>query len=242
MQTILNDLKAAAGLFVDMRKARKRGGAIRVEEKVQIPVIQSGGFYSTVEGCALSHCEKEIVNAAQKAFSRLSDSEKHRLTFSPKAGEFAERVAFWKELLKNDMPEQQYRKTILIIIRQYVRIKRDLKVIRPLKSIEYPLYPDMPESVVMSKHDNMHKALMEKMHDDLYVIWDYDRKAGSKTAHDFMYSKEKGRLVNLSLWFNMSDEYFNGLVTYGEYKRVRKALDSCLHSLAMENQKKGGAA
>ena len=145
-------------------------------------------------------------------------------------------------LLKNDMPEQQYRKAILTIIRQYVRIKRDLKVIRPLKSIEYPLYPDMPESVVMSKHDNMHKALMEKMHDDLYVIWDYDRKAGSKAAHDFMYSKEKGQLVNLSLWFNMSDEYFNGLVTYGEYKRVRKALDSCLHSLTMENQKKGGAA
>lgn len=58
----------------------------------------------------------------------------------------------------------------------------------------------------------------------------------------FMYSKEKGQLVNLSLWFNMSDEYFNGLVTYGEYKRVRKALDACLHSLTMENQKKGGAA
>lgn len=242
MRTILNDLKAAAGLFVDMRKARKRGGAIRVEKKAQIPVIQSGGFYSTVEGCALSHCEKEIVNAAQKAFSRLSDSEKYRLTFSPKAGEFVERVAFWKKLLKNDMPEQQYRKAILTIIRQYERIKRDLKVIRPLKSIEYPLYPDMPENAVMSKRNNMHRALMEKLHDDLYVAWDYDRKAGNKAAHDFMYSKEKGRLVNLSLWFNMSDEYFNGLVTYGEYKRVRKALDSCLHSLTMENQKKGCAA
>lgn len=138
------------------------------------------------------------------------------------------------------MPEQQYRKAILTIIHQFIRIKKDLKVVRPLKSIEYPLYPDMPESAVMSKYDNMHRALMEKMHDDLYVIWDYDRKAGSKAAHDFMYSKEKGRLVNLSLWFNMSDEHFNKLVTYREYKRVRKALDSCLHSLKME-QKKGGA-
>ena len=82
----------------------------------------------------------------------------------------------------------------------------------------------------------------EKLYDDLYVVWDYDRKAGNKAAHEFMHSKEKGLLANLSLWFNMSDEYFNGLVTYGEYKRVRKALDACLHSLTLENQKKGGAA
>lgn len=242
MQTILNDLKAAAGLFVDMRKARKRGSAIRVEKKVQIPVVQSGGFYSTVEGCALSHCEKEIVNAAQRAFSKLSDSEKHRLTFLPKAGEFAERAAFWKDLLKLDMTEQQYRKAILTLIRQYIRIKRDLMAISPLKSIKYPIFLDMPENAIMSKSDNMHRALMEKLHDDLYVVWDYDRKAGNKAAYDFMHSKERWQLTNLSLWFNMSDEYFNGLVTYGEYKRVRKALDSCLHSLTMENQKKGGAA
>ena len=242
MQTILKDLKTAAGLFVNMRKARKHGGAIRVEEKVQIPDIQPRGFYSTVEGCALSHCEKEIVNAAHGAFSRLSDSEKHRLTFSPKAGEFAERAAFWKNLLKPNMPERQYRKAILTLIRQYIRIKRDLTVIRPLKSIKYPLYPDMPENAVMSRNDNMHRALMEKLHNDLYVVWDYDRKAGNKAAHDFMHSKERGRLVNLSLWFNMSDECFNGLVTYGEYKRARKAVDFCLRRLTMENQKGGGTA
>lgn len=242
MQTILKELKTAVRLFMDMRKARKCGDTIRIEEKVQIPVIQSGGFYSTVEGCAISNCEKEIADAAQRAFSRLPDSEKHRLAFSPKAGEFAERAAFWKDLLKPDMSEQQYRKAILALIRQYIRIKRDLTVISPLKSIEYPLYPDMPENAVMSKSDNMHRALMEKLHNDLYVVWDYDRKAGNKAAHDFMHSKERGRLVNLSLWFNMSDEYFNGLVNYGEYKRVRKALDACLHSLTMENQKRGGAA
>ena len=156
-----------------MWKARRRGGAIRVKKKVQIPVIQSGGFYSTVEGCALSHCEKEIVNAAQRAFSRLSDSEKHRLKFSPKAGEFVERAAFWKDLLKPDMTEQQYRKAILTLIRQYIRIKRDLTVIRPLKSIEYSLYSDMSGNAIMSKCNNMHRALMEKLHDDLYVVWDY---------------------------------------------------------------------
>lgn len=191
---------------------------------------------------ALSRCEREIVNAAQRAFSRLPDSEKHKLAFSPKAGEFAERAAFWKELLRPDMPEQQYRKAILTLIRQYIRIKRDLTVISSLKSIEYPLYPDMPENAVMSKCDNMHRALMEKLNNDLYVVWDYDRKAGNKAAHEIMHSKEQGRLVNLSLWFNMSDEYFNGLVTYGEYRRVRKALDSCLNDLVLENQKKGGAA
>lgn len=229
--TVFDDLKATAGVFTDMRKARKEGSVVEVKKAVQIPVIQSGGFYSTVEGCALSRCEKGIVNAAQKAFSGLSDSEKHSLAFSPKNGEFVERVMSWKALLKPVMSEKQYRKAILTIIHWYIHIKRDLKVIRPLKSIEYPLYPDMPESVIMSKYNNLHKALMEKMNDDLYVIWDYDRKAGSKAAQDFMHSKEKERLVNLSLWFNMSDAYFNQLVTYGEYRRVRKAIDFCLHSL-----------
>jgi len=71
---ILNDLKAAAGLFVDMRKARKRGGAIKVEKKIQIPVIQSGGFYSTVEGCALSHCERR----EHEEFARRQDAENER--------------------------------------------------------------------------------------------------------------------------------------------------------------------
>lgn len=238
--TVFSDLKAAARLFTDMRKARKEGKKVEVKKAVQIPVIQSDGFYNTVEGCALSHCEREIANAAQKAFNSLADGEKHRLTFSPKNGEFAERVIFWKSLLKPAMTEQQYRKAILTIIHQYICIKRDLKVIRPLKNIEYPLYPDMPESVVMSKHDNMHKALMEKMNDDLYVIWDYDRKAGSRAAHDFMYSKNRDRLVNLVLWFNTSDEYYNQFATYGEYKRVREDLDFCLHSLKMEKAEREG--
>lgn len=57
---ILNDLKVAAGLFADMRKARKRGGAIKVEKKIQIPVIQSGGFYSTVEGVRFPIAKRKL--------------------------------------------------------------------------------------------------------------------------------------------------------------------------------------
>lgn len=238
MNYLFADIKAAAKTFGEVRKARKNG-ADKVEIKTQalrvLPVYDTAGFYSTVEGCTLSHCEKGIADIAQKAFSELPYEERHRLTFAPENGEFVERAIYWRTLLEPVMPEKQRRKAMQRIIHWYIHIKRDLQVIRTPKIIGYPLYPDMPENAIMSKHNSMHNALIDKVNDDLYVIWDYERKAGNKAAHDFMHSEKHSRLVNLVSWFNMSDEYFNQLVTYGKYKRVREDLNSCFRSIKMEN-------
>lgn len=124
MQTIMNDLKAAAGLFVDMRKARKCGGAVRLEKKIQVPVFQSGGFYNTVEGCTLSHLSKEVRDLAEGVFNKLSDEEKHRMQFPPKDGEFADRVRFWRGILKPAMNGKQCHIAMCRIIHWYIHIKR----------------------------------------------------------------------------------------------------------------------
>lgn len=124
MQTILNDLKTAAGLFVDMRKARKRGGAIRVEKKVQIPVIQSGGFYSTVEGCALDRLDREVVIKAQGAFDALPDEVKRQLQFAPKSGEYKGRADLWRAALRPVMDDKQYHIAMNCIIARFVHIKQ----------------------------------------------------------------------------------------------------------------------
>lgn len=245
MNYLFADIKTAAKAFGEVRKARKNG-ADKVEIKAQplrvLPIINTVGFYNTVEGCTLSHCEKEIVDIAQKAFNELPYEERHRLMFAPENGEFVERAIFWRTLLEPVMSKQQTGKAMQQIVHWYIHIKRDLSVIRAIKSIEYPLYPDMPENTIMSKHDNMHKALIDKMYDDMCVISDYRKIAGSKVAHDFIHSNSRGILVNLWLWFRTSEEWCNQLVTYGKYKRVREDLDLCLYRLRIEQTgKKGGA-
>lgn len=121
---ILSDLKTSARLFLDMRKARKNGAEVIVEKKKVLPLIQTGGFYGTVEGCTLSHLDRAIVLKAQKAFKELPDEIKHQLQFSPEDGEFIERVRFWRDILNPVMDEKQYHIAMLEIIHWYICIKK----------------------------------------------------------------------------------------------------------------------
>lgn len=107
-----------------MRKARKRGCGIRLEKKVKLPFIQSGGFYNTVEGCTLDHLDRKITDKAEEAFNKLSDEEKYRIQFSPKNGEFVERVRFWRNTLSPFMSEKQCHFAMYYIIHWYIHIKQ----------------------------------------------------------------------------------------------------------------------
>ena len=124
MQTIWNDLKVAGGLFIDMRKARKRGSEIRLEKKVELPFIQTGGFYNTVEGCTLDRLDREITHKAEEAFCSLSEEEKYKMQFSPKNGEFVERARFWRNTLSPFMTEKQCYIAMHCIIHWYIHIKQ----------------------------------------------------------------------------------------------------------------------
>ena len=44
---MIKDIKTAAGIFKDMRKARKEGAEIKIHKSVQIPLMNSStGFYA----------------------------------------------------------------------------------------------------------------------------------------------------------------------------------------------------
>ncbi|MDE7417186.1 MAG: hypothetical protein K2N44_12965 [Lachnospiraceae bacterium] len=122
---LISDVQTAVGMFRDMRKARKAGQAIEFESTKSIPLMQSGaGFYDTVEGCTLSWCSREIIDASQKAFNSLPPEEKHLLAFAPKDGEFIERALFWKELLSPVMTPKNCHKAMIKIIEWYIHIKK----------------------------------------------------------------------------------------------------------------------
>lgn len=121
---ILSDLKPSARLFLDIRKERKNGTEIVVEKKKVLPLIQTGGFYGTVEGCTLSHLDRAIVIKAQEAFKELPDEIKHQLQFAPKDGEFIERVRFWRDILNTSMTKKQCHIAVCNIIHWYICIKQ----------------------------------------------------------------------------------------------------------------------
>jgi len=127
---IMKDIKTAAGIFKDMRKARKEGAEIKIHKSVQRPLLNAGpGFYDTVEGCTLSNCSQEIRTAAQKAFRELPCEEKRRLLNAPEDGEFIERLHFWEGLLQPVLLPGQFRTARAALIRWYIHIKRMRKVL-----------------------------------------------------------------------------------------------------------------
>lgn len=124
IKNAIHDIKTTLGVFKDLRKARKEGGEIVVVQKRQIPIIVSGGFYNTVEGCALSWLDSKIVDLACEAFNGLPDDEKHRMQFSPKDGDFIERAILWKDIFKPVMTQNQRHIAMNCIIEWYIHIKK----------------------------------------------------------------------------------------------------------------------
>lgn len=125
MKSILTDIQIAASLFKEARKARRSGSVIQVQQVKEYPVFTACGILSTVEGCTLMNGNGEIFCIAQRVFNELPYEERHRLTFSPKNGEFTERVQFWRELLRPVMSEKQCHEAMQTIIRWYIHIKRN---------------------------------------------------------------------------------------------------------------------
>ena len=120
---LIKDIKSAVNIFRDMRKARRTARENETKGTVMLPELRGGSFYDTVEGAALSHCEKGIFKVAYKAFSELDKEKKHQLCFSPMDGEFIDRAELWKELLSPVMTEKQLRKAMTRIIHWYIHIK-----------------------------------------------------------------------------------------------------------------------
>lgn len=124
MKSILTDIQITASLFKEVRKARRSGSGIQIQHVKEYPILTTCGILSTVEGCTLTNGNREIFYIVQKVFDELPYEERHRLTFSPKNGEFNARVQFWRKLLRPAMSAKQYHEAMQTIIRWYIHIKR----------------------------------------------------------------------------------------------------------------------
>lgn len=126
---LLSDAKTAVGIFKAMRKSRKAGQEIKIKSTISVPIMQLGcGFYDTVEGCTLSWCSSEIVEASRKAFYSLAPETGRVFSQPSKDGEFVVRAFCWKEILKPFLTAKDSHVAMIRILKWYIHIKKNHKV------------------------------------------------------------------------------------------------------------------
>ncbi|MDL2319275.1 hypothetical protein LJC74_09450 [Eubacteriales bacterium OttesenSCG-928-A19] len=84
------------------------------------------GLYWTVEGCVISKMRKETIQDVSTAFSSLPASIKHRMAFSPKAGEWLPRAHWWRSFLYQVLEPSEAARAMQRIARWYRCCIRDL--------------------------------------------------------------------------------------------------------------------
>lgn len=123
---LFSDVIAAIRLVRAARTARKEGAVTTDQKTGQVPCYAPFvSILDTVEGCVLLNCGAPIFSAAQRAFRTLPHPEAHRMAFSPKDGEMAERAQFWKSLLRPYMTPNQLHTAMIAILRWYRHIKQN---------------------------------------------------------------------------------------------------------------------
>lgn len=125
MKKFFSDVKTAADVFTDIRRARKEGAVVEIRKSRVLPVFTAGPcILDTVEGCTLWNRNKEVFDEIQGAFKSLPSEEKRRLAFSPENGEFIERASIWRSLIASVLSPEQTRKAMISILQWYIHIKR----------------------------------------------------------------------------------------------------------------------
>lgn len=122
---LINDTRAAAKVFMAMRKARAEGKDVRPQMVRRYPRTKIGpAFYDTVEGCMFANRDKAVHDAVWEVFGGLSYEDKEALSFSPENGRFLVRASLWSLELESALPPRLYHKAMGEILRKYVEIKR----------------------------------------------------------------------------------------------------------------------
>lgn len=109
-------------IFAEFFKKRKLKKNVHMIPCYAMPY----SFDNTVEGCSLWNWDRnhESYYAVKAVFKTFPDEVKHGLGFSPKDGEFCERLRFWQEALKPELPTALYYNAMHGIYRCYKRCKR----------------------------------------------------------------------------------------------------------------------
>ena len=86
-----------------------------------VPAVRFGYWGFTMEGCLFYGPKWQPL---RDVFDNLPEKTQHELTFAPKAGEWGDRVRFWKQELRNALEPDLYHEMISTLIRWGIRCRR----------------------------------------------------------------------------------------------------------------------
>ena len=119
---ILQDIKTAANVFGEVRKARKAGASgVQVKPVYTVPAVHFGYWGFTMEGCLFDGPKWQPL---RDVFNSFPEETQHALTFAPGDGEWGDRVRFWKEALRDTLEPDLYHEMILTLVRWGIRCRQ----------------------------------------------------------------------------------------------------------------------
>lgn len=121
MKNILSDVKTAVDIFGKLRSIRKEKKVPAVTVSLELPILNVSYWPSTVESCILLG---DVGKAARKVFLTFPEDVQHAMTFTPKRGEYADRIRLWQKTLRPVLPPKQYHEAIQKIIRWSIQCMR----------------------------------------------------------------------------------------------------------------------
>ncbi len=124
---LFQDIRTAANVFGEVRKARKAGAsAVEIKPVYTVPVYTlKPCFLNTVEGCQTWKLGRDIDQAVSKVFYGLPYDVQRRLEFTPEEpGGWAERARFWQRQLRPVLPPRMYHDVMVLFLHWYAHCLR----------------------------------------------------------------------------------------------------------------------
>ena len=116
---ILQDIKTAAKVFSEVRKAREAGAnAVQIKPVYRVPVVNPGYWGFTPEACLFYGRKWQPLRGV---FNSFPEETQHALTFAPKDDEWTSRVEFWEKPLREALPPELYAEAMAILCEWVLR-------------------------------------------------------------------------------------------------------------------------
>lgn len=128
--SLLKDIKTAAYLFSEVRKARKKGASgVLTKSFYSVPVLDfSPAYANTIEWGLSWRAGREADRAVMEVFKRTQYEKQRWLECSPKTSrDWVERARFWQRELEAVLPPAMYHKAMALFISWYIRCLRKRK-------------------------------------------------------------------------------------------------------------------
>lgn len=120
--SIFQDVRVAIRLTGEVRKAMKEGASgVKLQKFWDVPFVNFGYWGFTMEACLFSGPKWQPL---RDVFNSFNKETQHTLTFTPKDGEWGNRVRFWKKALYPALEPRLYHEAILTIIQWYIQCRR----------------------------------------------------------------------------------------------------------------------